>query len=210
VLVLRVRSVSSRVWRRYDALCGRRLHGGRGRREPRAGVLGALQRSDGECHECNVDADCGPSEVCQGHDCQLVCSSDAECQNPARPVCNEATGACVGCVESADCPVAAPTCNQDGECVQCVTDGNCPANLPACKSGTCVECDGDQYCPPDRPNADGSTESDHFTIRYCEDADEADPADPADPCDCGEGGGGTGEGGAAPPPSGEGSVPEPQ
>jgi hypothetical protein len=60
-------------------------------------------------------------------------------------------------------------------------------------------------------NGDGSTESDHFTIRYCEDADEPDPSDQADPCDCGEGGGGTGEGGAAPPPSGTGgSAPEPQ
>ncbi len=63
-------------------------------------------------------------------------------------------------------------------------------------------------------NADGSTESDHFTIRYCDDGGgEQDDPPEVDDCACGEGGGGTGEGGAPPPPEGQGGsapAPEPQ
>lgn len=60
-------------------------------------------------------------------------------------------------------------------------------------------------------NADSSVESDHFTIRYCDDGGGGDDPPDTDDCSCGEGGGGTGEGGSAPPQGGQGgAAPEPQ
>lgn len=63
-----------------------------------------------------------------------ACNADADCiGNAAGPVCNEATGLCVGCVTAFDCPASAPACESTdyyGYGPKACTDlTNCPEDV---------------------------------------------------------------------------------
>ncbi|RMG18597.1 MAG: hypothetical protein D6729_06840 [Deltaproteobacteria bacterium] len=87
------------------------------------------------------------------------CSQDADCSDPARPVCDPATLQCVACLGDADCADPTPACDtQAYRCVECTDASHCaghPAG-PLCDTTAqrCVECLADGDCPPERPTCD--------------------------------------------------------
>ena len=70
------------------------------------------------------------------------CGSNADCSSSAAPVCDQATGACVACLSSADCPSETPFCKVDpnaptgSQCVQCTGDVDCNGASPVCDLST--------------------------------------------------------------------------
>ncbi len=139
--------------------------------------LGTICTGTGdECPEgyvCNI-----MQEVCVP---ETPCESDADCTEAAAPVCLEADGVCVECVEDADCgggedvfcnasyqcDVVGPDCSTDadcteagkphcdqaqGKCVACVNDGHCSGNQ-VCRPDThsCVECYANNHCVNPNP-----------------------------------------------------------
>jgi Cys-rich repeat protein len=117
----------------------------------------------GRCEACRTNADCGAAApACSPVDnrCHLSCTGDAAvaCQpGKGAPLCDQTTGACVGCLTAANCPATAPLCESTTKtCVQCTTNTDCPAARPRCFLGdfTCVECatsadcTGGKVCDP--------------------------------------------------------------
>jgi Cys-rich repeat protein len=76
------------------------------------------------------------------------CRSAADCAfDPAGPLCDPGRGACVECLEDANCPEG-ETC-RNGTCAGgCTGDAECPAETPWCRlaTGVCVECLGPEHC----------------------------------------------------------------
>jgi len=130
----------------------------------------------GHCEECASPGDCGASLACYPRDnkCHPICTSNGQCTDGDAKICDLDTGACVGCITSADCSGTHPICNpyhgqcdqcgangdcgaaapfcdlNDGECKQCIVDGDCDAGL--CDDGHCkAGCQGDGDCPAERP-----------------------------------------------------------
>jgi hypothetical protein len=101
----------------------------------------------GRCEACSSNADCGvAAPACSpvDHLCHLSCLNDggARCQGQT-PLCDPATGACVGCQTNTDCPATAPLCDPTTKsCVQCEANSDCPASQPRCflANNTCVAC----------------------------------------------------------------------
>lgn len=62
------------------------------------------------------------------------------------PVCDETSGSCVECVDTADCGPGLVCA--DHACVGCGDDADCPASLPECAAGSCVSCVGRTDCTP--------------------------------------------------------------
>jgi hypothetical protein len=83
------------------------------------------------------------------------CTSNGDCTgNPKGAVCDVATGACVGCLPSADtCPTGKRCDPSTNACVDgCKASADCagdPAGKTVCSATThaCVICDGDGDCP---------------------------------------------------------------
>ena len=120
--------------------------------EPFDCSLPPLILCDGECvPNCETDADCEVSEVCEAGECVPNCETDADCE--VGEVCDD--GYCVPpCVNDADCTVD-EVCSVAGDCVvppQCVTDADC-AGSEVCEVGECVpqcvtdaDCAGSEVC----------------------------------------------------------------
>ena len=107
----------------------------------------------GRCEACATHADCGvAAPVCSPVDnrCHVSCVGDgaAPCKGDT-PICDTASGACVGCQTAATCPAGAPLCEPTTKtCVQCTVNSECPAAKPRCFLGdfTCVECSTSADC----------------------------------------------------------------
>jgi hypothetical protein len=108
----------------------------------------------GQCAACAVNGDCGTGEACfpANHTCQTACTANADCPQIGAPnarLCNTPSGACVGCLTSADCTdPALPVCEpQRGQCGDCASRLDCSVSRPACdlQTARCVVClvDGD-------------------------------------------------------------------
>lgn len=129
---------------------------------------------------CGEDEDCGRAEICEGERCvaaecveQVECGdgvcADRRCIGAAPVACADDAacgrlscaplGACVPpdqCGAPADCPPAAPLCDDD-RCYRCVVDGDC-APAEACAEGRCAlvePCAANPDCPGDRSCANG-------------------------------------------------------
>jgi hypothetical protein len=108
----------------------------------------------GACRECGDGAPCGAASACfpNDHKCHPKCATNADCPGDS-PTCVVATGTCVGCQLNADCiDPAAPVCEPtSAQCRQCGTSADCGAAEPACdiNDGKCHEClvDGDCKAP---------------------------------------------------------------
>jgi hypothetical protein len=105
----------------------------------------------GRCEQCGDNADCKtPGTACfpKDHTCQPACQSAASCNGDA-PICDQATGACVGCKVPADCMPDAPICSElTKQCVECQKNGECGAAEPFCdlEAGKCRQCLLDGQC----------------------------------------------------------------
>lgn len=131
----------------------------------------------GRCEACRDAADCGTGQACfpREHTCKPKCAANADC-GPERetPLCDVATGACVGCLEETDCPAGKPVCEPTrAQCSACASDADCGAAAPACnlQEGKCEQCLVDADC-------DGAfvCEGDHKCHPAC--GDDGDCPDP--------------------------------
>ena len=104
----------------------------------------------GRCEVCASSADCGTGQACypRDHSCQPACTAGS-C-NGDTPMCDAATGACVGCTKSTDCAgTNRPLCSATlGQCVACAASSDCGAAEPVCnlREGSCVQCLVDVDC----------------------------------------------------------------
>jgi hypothetical protein len=74
--------------------------------------------------------------------CASACSG-------ATPVCDAASGMCVGCLASADCTGALKACDVATKtCVACIDDSSCtdPTNTCDTSTNSCVQCVGNANC----------------------------------------------------------------
>lgn len=111
-------------------------------------------------------SDCRGSEVCHAPDfsCRARCERSADCARG--DVCDEVSGACLGCRSDADCTDAADGrhCNLAvHRCVACTSNETCPATQPRCRlsTGACVACTSNEDCGRKEPVCDPRT----FTCR---------------------------------------------
>jgi hypothetical protein len=95
-------------------------------------------KSNGEA--CTKDADC--KGICLDSKC-AACGSSAQCKDPARSVCDVATGACGGCTTSSQCPPGLACVNS--ACTACTTNTQCAAGQ-ACVNGACGACTSNTQC----------------------------------------------------------------
>jgi hypothetical protein len=125
---------------------------------------------NGECEECLVDGHCPAGSLCGTDEkCHSACTSNLDCNDPAKPVCDIGSKDCVEClgnsdcgaaepfcdgrncrlcIVNADCPnPATPVCRDNNKCVECVSNLDCKDILqPICKDEQCFQCDKDGDC----------------------------------------------------------------
>lgn len=105
----------------------------------------------GRCEECGENADCGAAAVCFPEDfkCESACAGNGDCPGDA-PLCDTATGVCVGCLSAADCTDSEkPFCTPEHrQCGECVSNDDCGAAKPVCdqEDNECKECLVDSHC----------------------------------------------------------------
>ncbi|GAB4304166.1 MAG: hypothetical protein Kow0090_19720 [Myxococcota bacterium] len=101
-----------------------------------------------QCRQpCAGDAECGEGRYCETSIffCDdTLCSSDGDCKDPKKPVCNIYTGKCEPfipqCSKNEDCKAElTPLCNlETRKCVQCFTDADCTKENEVCNErGLC-------------------------------------------------------------------------
>jgi hypothetical protein len=114
----------------------------------------------GKCEECSASAPCGVANACfpKDHKCHPKCAKSADCPGDS-PICDAASGTCLGCQTPADCPAGSPVCESTrAQCSACGSNADCGAVDPACdfSDGKChqclidSECKNGQVCAPDR------------------------------------------------------------
>lgn len=116
--------------------------------------------ASGSCVECLDSADCDESERCAlpANVCAARCVGPESCGG-ATPICELATGACRACGGDAECPSGAPRCAASGACVECLESADCRDDddeeeeddddddaLFCDPAGRCVECLDDGHC----------------------------------------------------------------
>jgi hypothetical protein len=74
----------------------------------------------------------------------------------ATPLCQAATGLCVGCLANSDCPSG--VCSPSGQCVGCLSNSDCTAPTPTCnlETNTCEGCAA-MGCPDAAPWCSATT-----------------------------------------------------
>lgn len=86
-----------------------------------------------------ADAGCVIDENCDWTLCTVEPGSDGRCRPiDPRPYCLVATGACVQCLEDANC--RGKPCLPGHRCAECVTDNDCPkypVSGSRCSNGVC-------------------------------------------------------------------------
>lgn len=129
------------------------------------GNNGSTSGSDGANNSSNPDDKGGDNKPNP-----KSCSNDAQCSDPAAPICDPKSKSCVACYENKHCPSTKPLCDRSGAIPACVgcTElwGQCPNNA-ACqiipgqadsghcfanvkyidKSASCVDGDGSPSSP---------------------------------------------------------------
>lgn len=108
--------------------------------------------------QCTSNLDCGAATpICDPQElqCRAGCSSNAQCPNKDRAICDVKNSDCVQCLTNTDCPLTAPVCGKDNRCGNCASNQDCknPA-APYCFQDTasCVQCSTDKQCPTNAPN----------------------------------------------------------
>ena len=114
---------------------------------------GRVCTDNGACiaSQCDVNADCTDpaSPVCVAHQCVAKCSTDTDCTDSAAPKC-DADGVCVACIDDAQCTTAtAPICDGSAHsCRGCAEDTECPSGVCLEFSGVCATVEQILYLSP--------------------------------------------------------------
>ncbi len=107
-------------------------------------VSGCVEKDKLDCDEVPRDERCPAPDASDdvGPDAEQSCREGCA---GSRPHCDEASGLCVECRDSADC--ADGVCDETiHACVECLTDGECPSERAHCVSRSCVACAADGDC----------------------------------------------------------------
>jgi len=119
----------------------------------------------GQCVGCrpsapHVDAgagDCPTGRACSSADseCHASCTGAGDCPEG---ICDETSGACVGCLVPADCPSGVCS-TKTRRCVECESDDACSGARPRCRlfTGSCVACLSNDDCGLGAPVCDPLT-----------------------------------------------------
>jgi len=75
---------------------------GEGKTSPGDTASDVFQADASPEKSCESNRDCAGGEICRDELCRLACLTADECTAPV-PVCDEAAGYCVGCIDSEDC-----------------------------------------------------------------------------------------------------------
>ncbi|MBI5535515.1 MAG: hypothetical protein HY898_22485 [Deltaproteobacteria bacterium] len=121
--------------------------------------------SEGQCVQCETEADCGPDKACISHSCKdvIACESDNQC-TPFGKLCDKVAGMCVDCLTQAQCPTGkhceqgvceTNACTpgsskcQDNAVASCSADGtHWGAATPCASQTTCQATEGTASCVP--------------------------------------------------------------
>lgn len=125
----------------------------------------------GHCEECAGPGDCGAAQACfpGSNECRPACAANSDCTDGNAKLCDLDTGACVECIEDANCPADQPICSPEhGTCGRCASNADCGAAAPICdlSDGECRECIIDSQC------VDGGLCDDHHCKAGCKDDSE--------------------------------------
>lgn len=118
---------------------------------------GPVSAGKGTGEACTKDGDC--KGVCQAGVC-AACGSSAQCKDPARAVCDTATGACGGCTTTSQCTPGLACVN--GACSACTSNAQCVAGQ-ACINGACGACTANTQCGPTEQCLNGQCTSNSTT-----------------------------------------------
>jgi hypothetical protein len=118
------------------------------------------------CEACATDGQCAPyaqTPHCGSAGACVACRNDADCGDPAAPVCGPAGMCTSACSKDDQCSrfTAAPHCGGAGACVGCRSDADCgDPNAPVCGAGSmCVKsCSTEAQCSrfPSAPHCGGA------------------------------------------------------
>jgi Cys-rich repeat protein len=112
------------------------------------------------------DATCPPGTTCRTNGACLECTSNAECTDPVKPICNLTTNQCGPCTMDSQCPTGEVCDLGSGACVACVTNAQCGGTAPICQSQTCVPCASSSQCP-DGTVCDTASDAEHGACVPC-------------------------------------------
>lgn len=112
-----------------------------------------------DCASIGVDEaerSCAGALACVDHECVVPDCSKQGCAATA-PVCNLATDVCEGCLMDSECSrFPGSLCDEaTGECVQCSVSMDCPATTPVCDAHACRVCKLDSECSSGACGDDG-------------------------------------------------------
>jgi hypothetical protein len=114
------------------------------------GQCGACSPGTSSNNGCPMSApSCWPGDA----QCHMACMVDSDCPNDL-PICEAASGACVGCTMSSQCSGMTSVCNTTTQnCVECATKADCPTADPLCQpaKSTCVQCLSNSDCGVAKP-----------------------------------------------------------
>ena len=107
----------------------------------------------GQCVQCLANIDCtAPTPHCVGYACS-ECTTNTDCQDPARPQCTD--GTCTTCTDDNACTdrpegphcITAAADPAAGTCAPCTTHAHCENPTPECATDhTCKACTGNDAC----------------------------------------------------------------
>lgn len=99
------------------------------------------------CTECGVNADCpATSPVCTEAGRCVSCQSDTDCRYPGPAYCEVSSGACLHCLEDAQCPNGLK-CGKGGVCTGAPKNAICNPPGIQCDLGLmCVNVGNDSLC----------------------------------------------------------------
>lgn len=117
---------------------------------------GRCELGSSTCVECLDNTHCGADEFCAlpANVCAARCVGPESCGGDT-PTCDVATGVCRPCSGDAECPASARYCQASGACVECLENANCAGEdgddeddeaLFCSPQGRCVECLEDGHC----------------------------------------------------------------
>lgn len=155
----------------------------------------------GQCVACGGGVPCPAGRICspQGACVEpgpgIECNTNVDCQDPARPLCAQAT--CVACLDDVGCP--AGTACMAGACAPADACRSVTCPVGVCDAGVCrlegggLACDDDADCPGDGRRCNPLTGQCFRVDQRCDDQNACAPGgqcrpDPFDPmqrvCSC--------------------------
>lgn len=105
-----------------------------------AAACGKVPAAQPDARVCTTSAECADpaAPYCVNSTCVATCSVNADCTDPDLSIC-ASDGVCVGCTSNTECMSEAPICDTEArECRGCTKDSECSGGVCVEAEGTCV------------------------------------------------------------------------